>query len=151
MNFSNIKFSDNPNSYLAAYIHSPFPELRIGKRKAIVVCPGGGYRFLSERESEPVALQYFAAGLNVFVLYYPINQHAANYEPLIEACLKDLARVGIAESSEEDPLVVQAVVLYCKANFGFSDGQERYQAAYESLRDSMALSGDYGGGSNDVS
>lgn len=75
----------------------------------------------------------------------------AEIRPLIEACLKDLARVGIAEASEEDPLVVQAVVLYCKANFGFSDGQERYQAAYESLRDSMALSGDYGGDGNDVS
>ena len=67
--------------------------------------------------------------------------------PLIDTCLKDLARVGIA-ADESDPLVMQAVVFYCKANFGFSDDQERYQKAYEALRDSMALSGEYGGDSD---
>jgi acetyl esterase/lipase len=77
-----------PDSRIEAYIHDPHEELNIGKRKAIVVCPGGGYGFLSEREAEPVALQYFAAGLNVFILRYSILEKAANnYAPLIEACL----------------------------------------------------------------
>ena len=77
-----------PDSRIEAYIHDPHDELAIGKRKAIVVCPGGGYGFLSEREAEPIALQYFAAGLNVFVLRYSILEKAANnYAPLIEACL----------------------------------------------------------------
>lgn len=70
--------------------------------------------------------------------------------PLIDTCLKDLKRVGII-AADDDPLVIQAVVFYCKANFGFSDDQERYQKAYESLRDSMAMSGEYGGGSDAVS
>lgn len=74
----------------------------------------------------------------------------AEVQPLIDACLKDLARVGIT-TGEDDPLVVQSVVLYCKANFGFAGDQEQYQRAYEALRDSMALSGDYGGDSNAVS
>lgn len=62
--------------------------------------------------------------------------------PLIQAALRDLRRVGV-RTPEGDPLVVQAVVLYCKANFGFDQTGPRFQAAYEALRDSMALSGDY--------
>ena len=73
----------------------------------------------------------------------------AEVQPLINTCLKDLERVGIYVS-RDDPLVIQAVVFYCKANFGFADDQERYQKAYEALRDSMALSGEYGGGSSAV-
>ena len=42
---------------------------------------------------------------------------------LIKAALADLARVGVAEecfscSSDFYPLVVQAVIVYCKAHFG---------------------------------
>jgi acetyl esterase/lipase len=77
-------FSD---AYLEAYIHEPHAELQIGKRKAMIVCPGGGYTSLSEREGEPIALQYFAAGMNAFVLRYSIKEKAQNHAPLIEACL----------------------------------------------------------------
>ena len=83
-----------PDSRIEAYIHEPYAELQIGKRKAMIVCPGGGYGWLSEREGEPVALQYFAAGLNVFVLRYSVQKNAENYAPLIEACL------AIVESSK---------------------------------------------------
>lgn len=65
--------------------------------------------------------------------------------PLICACKADLARVGVA-AQKDDPLTVQAVVLYCKANFGFSEDSDKFQRAYESLRNAMSLSGDYGGG-----
>ena len=87
MIYQNISISSNTGAYLEAYLHSPHAELCINKRKAIIVCPGGGYQMLSEREGEPVALQYFAAGLNVFVRRYSICGNAANYTPLIEACL----------------------------------------------------------------
>ncbi|MBO7364934.1 MAG: alpha/beta hydrolase [Lachnospiraceae bacterium] len=40
------------------------------KRKAVLVCPGGAYRFTSLRESEPVALRFFAEGIQAFVLWY---------------------------------------------------------------------------------
>jgi acetyl esterase/lipase len=56
-------------------------------RRAIIVCPGGGYGGTSDREGEPVALQYFAAGLNAFVLRYSVLPHAADYTPLTEAAL----------------------------------------------------------------
>lgn len=73
----------------------------------------------------------------------------AEVQPLIDACKKDMARVGVS-GDDSDPLVRQAVVLYCKANFGFSGDSDRYQRAYEALRDSIALSGEYGGGGGAV-
>lgn len=40
------------------------------KRKNVIICPGGGYGFVSEREAEPIALKIAAAGHNAFVLRY---------------------------------------------------------------------------------
>lgn len=37
---------------------------------ALLVCPGGGYQGLSEREGEPVALEFLARGYQCFVLEY---------------------------------------------------------------------------------
>ena len=76
-----------PDCTLTTYIHEPLAELQMPPRRAIIVCPGGGYGFLSEREAEPVVLQYFAAGLNVFTLRYSICGNAANNAPLIESAL----------------------------------------------------------------
>ena len=76
-----------PDCTVTTYIHDPHAELKIAKRRAIIVCPGGGYCFLSEREAEPIALQYFAAGLNVFILRYSIREKAVDYAPLIESAL----------------------------------------------------------------
>ena len=42
------------------------------KRGAVLICPGGGYAFTSDREAEPIALQFNAAGFHAFVLYYSV-------------------------------------------------------------------------------
>ncbi len=39
-------------------------------RPTILILPGGGYRFKSEREAEPVANKFLARGFNVCILYY---------------------------------------------------------------------------------
>ncbi|MEG1096611.1 MAG: DNA-packaging protein [Clostridiales bacterium] len=62
--------------------------------------------------------------------------------PLIDAAKRDMLRVGILYQAT-DPLCVRAVILYCKANFGYSSDGEKFNLAYESLRDSMSLSGMY--------
>ncbi len=54
------------DAYLLDSAHVPM------KRPAVIVCPGGGYAFTSEREGEPVALQYAAAGCQAFVLWYSV-------------------------------------------------------------------------------
>lgn len=42
------------------------------KRPAVLVIPGGGYRFVSRREAEPIALHLLPQGYNVFVLTYSV-------------------------------------------------------------------------------
>ena len=88
MIFETIKFTDKyDDTYLEAYLHSHDDSLNINSRKAIIVCPGGGYTGLSEREAEPIALKYFAAGLNAFVLRYSVREKAADFAPIVQACL----------------------------------------------------------------
>jgi len=42
------------------------------KFPAILICPGGAYAFVSDREAEPISLNYLAAGFNAFVLTYSV-------------------------------------------------------------------------------
>lgn len=51
------------------------------RRPAVVVCPGGGYRFCSEREGEPVALRFLMEGFNVFVVWYRVNNAGSDAAP----------------------------------------------------------------------
>lgn len=60
-------------------------EVPNATRPAMLVMPGGGYAFLSEREAEPVALAFAAKGYAAFILYYTLN--TAFPVPLIEACM----------------------------------------------------------------
>lgn len=39
---------------------------------AMVIFPGGGYHFTSDREAEPIALAFLARGFNVFVVRYSV-------------------------------------------------------------------------------
>lgn len=61
---------------------------------------------------------------------------------LIHACEQDLKMNGVY-GDESDPLYYQVMVLYCKAHYGYDDKTDRFLEAYQDLRDSMALSGDY--------
>jgi hypothetical protein len=43
-----------------------------------------------------------------------------------------------------DTLILRATILYCKANFGLDNPEsEKYQAAYESLKNHLCLSTEY--------
>lgn len=66
----------------------------------------------------------------------------AEISDLVLACKKELELAGVY-GDESDPLYRQAISLYCKANYGYDEGTERFQEAFESLKDTMALSGDY--------
>lgn len=68
-----------------AWIHS-YNERVIAKRSrpAVVICPGGGYAGVAEREAEPVALMYFSAGYNTFILNYAVREQAREFRPLCQ-------------------------------------------------------------------
>lgn len=60
---------------LSAYLHEPSDECINGNRRpAVLVFPGGAYKFLSEREGEPIAAHFFAEGYQAFVLRYSIGE-----------------------------------------------------------------------------
>lgn len=57
--------------YLTCWIQQTSPAVSSErKRPAILILPGGGYQHTSEREAEPVALRFAAAGYAAFVLHY---------------------------------------------------------------------------------
>lgn len=71
---------------LTCYCPDNFLELDLNrKRKSILVCPGGGYGFVSDREAEPIALQFLGEDYNAFVLTYSINEKAFYPTPILEA------------------------------------------------------------------
>ena len=61
--------------------HAPYLNTA---RPAVIVCPGGGYQSLSDREAEPVALKYAAAGFQAFVLRYTVGKKAVFPTSLID-------------------------------------------------------------------
>lgn len=79
---------NKPYVTLTSYIAGTSPEMPFNnKRKAILVIPGGGYGFCSDREGEPIALTYLSAGFNTFVLTYSVSSKgdARWPNPLVEA------------------------------------------------------------------
>lgn len=78
-----------------------------------------------------------------------INDEVINteIETLISSCKQDLIRNGITSkmaNSEEDGLIVAAVLLYLKAEFGLDNkNYEKYRNSYEILRTELALTDNY--------
>ena len=65
------------SSTLTAYVQDSSTDLSNATvRPAVLVLPGGGYAFCSDREAEPVALAYLAEGFNAFVLRYAVGPDA---------------------------------------------------------------------------
>lgn len=83
------------------------------KRGAVLICPGGGYGYTSEREAEPIALEFNAAGFHAFVLHYSVAPRK-HPQPLL-----DVSRAirRIREHAEEWNIVKDKIAV-C----GFSAG-----------------------------
>lgn len=65
------RLQKEPASY-TAWILGKSGKTQEKKRKAVIICPGGGYEHLSPREGEPIAMKYLAMGYHVFVLHYSL-------------------------------------------------------------------------------
>lgn len=56
---------------LTTYVRSTSPFIEPDRTRAsVLICPGGGYCMVSDRENEPIALAFVARGYNAFVLDY---------------------------------------------------------------------------------
>lgn len=85
MNFIKIDYPEKEKVYLEAYLLDC--RLKFGQsasRPAVIVCPGGGYVYLSPREAEPIALAYASRGIHAFVLNYSVGWDVKGFSPLEE-------------------------------------------------------------------
>ena len=69
------------NVKLTAYIQDVGGELgNIAARPAVMVFPGGGYYYCSDREADPVAVEFLRAGFQVFILRYTTKKSFADWK-----------------------------------------------------------------------
>ncbi len=102
----------NGGGYLTVYCREQRGDLAKKVRPAMLVIPGGGYEYCSDREQEPVALRFLHEGYSAFVLRYTVK--TAYPVPLVEAAM---AMCFIRENAQKysvDPAHVAAL--------GFSAG-----------------------------
>lgn len=57
---------------LVTYFWDGSPELEMDRRPVVLICPGGGYEFTSDREAVAVALRIMAMGFHAAVLRYSV-------------------------------------------------------------------------------
>lgn len=96
-------YEDRKDVYIDTYIRDTSREYPTNKRPAILIFPGGGYGFCSDREAEPIANQYLASGMSCFVLRYSVGEMASSRMPDFSQPLLDasLAMSIIRENAEE--------------------------------------------------
>ena len=89
-----IYLDDNKKAYLVTYIHDHYTQEweDVGnwvpnKRPAVLMLPGGGYSYCSDREGEPTVYPFLCAGYNAFYLIYRVGSESAYPNPL-----EDVAR-----------------------------------------------------------
>lgn len=60
-------------------------------------------------------------------------------EDLIAAALADLKIAGVTNTDENDPLIIRAVITYCKANFGVTDAYDRLKKSYDEQKAQLQM------------
>ena len=78
-----IALNEERNVTLTAYLQAVGGEFApIEKRPAILILPGGAYKFCSDREADPVAFAYLRAGYQALILRYSVAAHKTWPQPL---------------------------------------------------------------------
>lgn len=62
--------SEGCDAVLDCYYSTLTDEIGRKKHRAMIICPGGGYDYCSEREAEPIAFRFIGYGISCFVLRY---------------------------------------------------------------------------------
>ena len=108
-----IKVSPDTLGELTAYLLDSISTDPDKKRMAVIICPGGGYNHVSDREGEPIAAQFLSMGYHAFVLRYSLAPH------VFPASLKELASaMAMVRANADEWKVDPNRILVC----GFSAG-----------------------------
>lgn len=84
--------------------------------------------------------------INAVMLAMRITDEAyeAEIQSLIDAALLDLGIAGVSASEESDPLVLRAVITYCRMHFGSPSDYDRLKASYDEQKAQMQMATGYG-------
>jgi hypothetical protein len=75
------------------------------------------------------------------------NSLNGEIQDLIDAAKSDLELSGVEVIDETDSLIIRAVTVYCKANFGWDNPDMlKFQQSYDSLKNHLTMSEDYKAG-----
>ncbi len=78
-----VTLSEERKVTLTCYLEETKGEFgAVDQRPAVLILPGGGYHFCSDREADPVAFPYLRAGYHAFILRYSLNDQAVWPRPL---------------------------------------------------------------------
>ncbi|MBE6680516.1 MAG: alpha/beta hydrolase [Ruminococcaceae bacterium] len=79
LDYSKIDVNKPQNAPYKPYLKVFVPNLEgdikkynVGTRPTVLILPGGGYHFTSEREAEPIAMRFLSCGFNVCILHYTV-------------------------------------------------------------------------------
>ncbi len=95
-------YIEEGNEKVSLEVHT-FEDTLAPVAPAMLIMPGGGYWFLSDREKEPIAKRYAKDGFKCFVLNYTIMPDGYFPKPLIEASLAVIHIKDNAEKYGVDP------------------------------------------------
>ena len=105
---------------LTAYLADDYTVIGEKERRpAVLICPGGAFLNLAEREGEPVALAFLNQGIQAFVLHYTLGDPERGVADILRLALNDYARAvrWIREQAEEWNIDVERLFI-----MGFSAG-----------------------------
>lgn len=75
----------NPRVWMDTYVLEDSSQFDTGiTRPAVLVLPGGGYTFTSDREAEFIALEFNTMGCHAFVLRYSVGKAALVPAPILD-------------------------------------------------------------------
>ena len=73
------------------------------------------------------------------------NAYDDSITQLINASIKDIGIVGVSfESTTTDTLLIQAVITYCRLNFGTPSDYDRLKASYDEQKAQLISNSEYG-------
>jgi len=73
------------------------------------------------------------------------SEHDDELNDLINTAKADLILSGVHKDKvkDTDPLIIRAIIVYCKAHFGYDDMSEKFNNAYMSIKQHLTLSMEY--------
>ena len=109
-----LRESGSFGAYATTYLIENNSEIKNRRRPVVIICPGGAYMSISDREGEPIALRFLSEGYHAIVLHYSVYPNATYPTALLE-----LGRVVsmLREKSDEWLIDKDKIIL-----MGFSAG-----------------------------